>query len=445
MRVAAVQNIYYPTFNTLKPVSANRTYRNYGINSILQYPQSNPSFGSIKNAEGLRALMQYGIPDMYTGKMTIPSGLFENLLKSGVFSAPARYSVKFLKIFENTFSEIPYKVFQQIKKRAQHHPDDDLQEIMQALSVENKKSLRKRQTDIFNNLKELSEKLPPKAKASFKTLMDKTQDQLDDKPIVSPFSKATFQYNLRKIHDDIRDLTNKRTANFVVKMIEESDKMPDISDINSKDKQKEIINNLIKIAQSHSYLRSYKPLNELLLSSISNLDKEPVVIPFSRKTFIYRLDKILDGVKNQKLKEQMHNIAETLPTSKNGVDAYILKFKDSPSDKIAFRLAHLSYSSVEHRRPKSKGGKDSMKNYAVASVEENSARGNIDYKEQMKRRPNTAKNNQKQIDRLIQLANRGKFKKLRVDTKYIRDYKQYTAQESKGEILLDISKLKEDA
>ena len=443
MKISAIQNVYRQPLYAVKTKTAERPVNDRRFNDLSQYPCHNITFGTVKNAEGLRELFKYGIPDMYDGKIMIPAALFDSLLKSGVFQYPARYSVKFLKVFEESFSDIPYQVFQMVKKRASTHPDDDLQEIFQGLAKSHERKLRATQAPIFNDLIMLSEELPYKQQQAFDDLMYKTYNQLHGKPFKSTFDKTKFQYRLNKIREDMSDLGNARAAKIISKMIAESNNLPEKDNKEALAMQKEIINNLFELSQSNLYLKNYGPLQQLLASSIARLNKIELVIPFSRKAFIADLEEILENVRNDKLKKTMLAKAEELPTSKDAADAFILKYQDSPPDKIAYRLAHLRYSSVEHRIPKSKGGKDSMKNYSGASVVNNSKFGNEDLDKRVEEEPRTPENTQKQLDRFIELANKGKFRKHNIDLLYIIDYKNYTEQASKGLITLDISKLKE--
>ena len=82
-----------------------------------------------------------------------------------------------------------------------------------------------------------------------------------------------------------------------------------------------------------------------------------------------------------------------------------------------------------------------MENYGGATVDENSARGNCDFTEQIMRVPLTSKYCQKYIDKLIRLEKCGIFEKEEVNPQYIKDFARKVKRESNGEIILDISGL----
>ena len=120
-----------------------------------------------------------------------------------------------------------------------------------------------------------------------------------------------------------------------------------------------------------------------------------------------------------------------------------MKLEKEPSDKIIYRILWPSFASVEHIYPKSCGGIDDMSNFAGACTRENSERGNIDFTEQLKRRPMTPIYCQKYVDRLIELVKEGIFAKHGIDTSYIEEFKHTIFEESKGKINVDISELYE--
>ena len=98
-----------------------------------------------------------------------------------------------------------------------------------------------------------------------------------------------------------------------------------------------------------------------------------------------------------------------------------------------------SFASVEHILPKSRGGADVMSNFGGATTKENSDRFNIDFSQQLKRKPESKINCQKYIDRIIELARSGIFEKHNIDIKYIRDFKDTILKQSKGALVLNIA------
>ena len=224
------------------------------------------------------------------------------------------------------------------------------------------------------------------------------------------------------------------------KLLKESNRFTNSTTANTIERQKNTLESMFEILKD-SELNDNAPLNNLFNISKSRLNLEPTVIPFSRKSFIYDLSKIISDVPNQKLQEKMLSIAEKLPTSKESTSAYILKILSDPPEKIGYRLLWPSIASVEHIYPKSLGGADLMYNFGGACCRENTERQNISFLKQLKRRPETKENCQKYIDRLIKLANSGIFIKHNINLKYIFDFKNTIYKQSHKKINLDISNL----
>ena len=401
----------------------------------------NTTFKAIPNSEQLRGLFAYGLPCMYSGVEMIDSALTDKLIKSGIFSRPSKVAVAALAIFKDSFANIEKQVFKKMQVRAKRYPEEDLQELMTAFSSQNVRKLRITQKDIFKDLTAMSDNLPPKEKQAFDDLMKRTDDRLHERPVISMFNKFTFQYRLGKIKEDVDEIIGTKYGKIISEMIEESEYLSDIDREENREAQIAILNHLKSVMNSSATLRNYTPLTKLFERSIAKLNGEPVKISFSRKAFLSELKIVLDGIQNTKLREDMFKTAEKLPTSKNAVDAYIVKYKDSPPDKIAFRLLHPSSASVEHIHPKSLGGADTLANFGGATISENTARGNMDFTEQMKKRPQTAENCQKYLDKLIELERSGVFDKLGIDVSYIKDFVRTIKKESKGQIVLDASGL----
>ena len=434
MKVSAIQQSVYSRPYLVRSQSQPNTYKTMS-------GEYSPSFGTIPNSEPLRKLFAYGLPCIYSGVTMIDSALADKLIKSGVFSYPAKYSVPALAIFKDSYTKIQKQVFKKMERRSKVYPEEDLQEMMTAFAIQDRRKLRKVQGKIFDELTVLSAQLPFENQKAFINLMQLTDKKLKEKPIITTFNKFNFMYKMKKIKEDVSEIIGTRAGNILSEGIEEAHWLPDTYNAENKDAQIAIIGHISSIINSYPALKNYPPVQNLLASSIAKLNREPVKISFSRKAFLAELEVVLDGVKDEAIRRQMIEAAEKLPTSKNTIEAYIVKYKDSTPDKIAYRLMRPTYASVEHLHPKSMGGADDMKNFAGATVEENSARGNCEMVEQIKRRPLTPQYSQKYLDKLIRLEHRGIFEKLNIDPKYIKDFQRTMKKESNGKINLDAGKL----
>ncbi len=409
----------------------------YYYTDLVNY---NPSFGAIANSKPLRILFQYGLPCMYTGKKMIDPKSISGLFDSRKLHAPAVESLKFLEPYKESLSGMEKRVFEILQEQSLIYPDKSMAEILQTIAPKYQKRLRKKQAPIFKELLNAAQKLPSDYHYKFIQFMMKTNQKLQDRPIVLPFNSTEFKYKLGKIKEYMVNRGGKGSKS-ILRLVEEADKLPKKLTSENIEQHKEIISNLERIKNA-SPLRDSDTIEDLLKTAKQRLNGENIAMPFSRKSFIYDLAKLLRGVNKPELEEQLINIAQKLPTSKECLSAYILKSAGESSNKIAYRLLWPSTASVEHILPRSCGGPDSMKNFGGACNRENSERGNLDFVSQIKRLPHTPENCQKFVDKLIELANDGIFERNRIDKKYILDFKRTIQIQSKGRIVLDLSKLK---
>ena len=173
----------------------------------------------------------------------------------------------------------------------------------------------------------------------------------------------------------------------------------------------------------------------------ARLDKNEIVVSFSRKNFMYDLVKIIEDIKDDDIQVKVISTAQKLPTSKESFSAFMMKLMPATPDKIGHALVWPSLASVEHILPRSCGGPDLMKNFGAASTRENSERKSIDFLSQIQRRPNTPLYCQKQVDRLVELYRQGVFYKIGLSPRYIRDFRNTIYEQSKHQVLLDVPAL----
>ena len=294
---------------------------------------------------------------------------------------------------------------------------------------------------MFKTLRAYSYSLSSEKKEQIESLLQETNDKINEKPVTVAFSLNEFNYKLDKIKQDIAKLHDKNSLGIVNKLIKEAGRFDYLTNPKNIYSQQKILTDLENIIKK-SILYNNDQLNELIQITRSRLNNEKIKVPFSRKVFINDLENILADLEDENLKTTFVKIAEKLPTSKDSVAAYILKFAKESSDKIAYRLLWPYLATIEHIHVKSEGGANDMSNYGVATARENSDRSNLTFAEQLERRPRTPEYSQKYVNRLIAYAQMGIFAKERISTDYIEEFKDAIAYESEGEIVLDVSKLK---
>ncbi len=400
-----------------------------------------PAFG-IANSGKLKTLFTYGLPCMYTGVEMIDPKKVQKLMNQNAFESSASNVLEKLKPFDNSITDIEAQVYAIIKSAAKLHPNKSLQQILKIIAPSYKSKLKSEQLPVLQEISEAAKELPEEFQYRFQHFMSETENKINEKPIFLPFSSYEFKYKLDKIKEDIGKNSSPKASRVLDKLILEASRLTDETDDKTLETQQQIMK-FLKIILKSSVLKKNEQLNKLINESQKRLNHEKFLVPFSRKSFIYDLNNIIEPVEDENLKAKLRNLAISLPTSRHSVPAYIMKFSREPSWKIAYRLLWPNMASVEHILPQSKGGADEMHNFGGAGTRVNAERGNISFVEQLKQVPDTAKNSQKYIDALINLVKKGIFRKTGVQTSYIDDFCKTIQTQSEGKVNLDKSKLQE--
>ena len=424
------------------------------------------SFGrSAGNAEALRDLMSYKIPDMYSGKIVIDPKVVERFFENKLFQGTAKSIVKFISSYESSLHSIEKEVFSMIKAKAKQAPDKKLDEIMRELASKHDSKLRKIQQPIFSKLEIMAQDMPLEQRKEFANLMNLVNKKLVKEPVNVPFSAKEFKYKLGRIADEIYSRNNqneitvmKRILRLAQQISERSeDELYSVQNIHSKAKKNKKVRNkknlikkksdiLKKIESSvmDSELKDNKELETLIAQTRAKIYNIPIVVNFNRKSFIHDLQKITNTLEDKNLAKEMIKTASVLPKSRENVSAFIVKAANSSSEKIAYDLLQGSTGSIEHLVPFANKGKDIIENYGITTAYYNSERGNRSMEQQLLRHPETYRNCQKQVNRLIELCNNGTFAKVGLNKWYIINFakKMFKLSSPDNPLVLDLSKLK---
>lgn len=398
------------------------------------------NFTGIQNSSKLRTLFGYGLPCMYTGVTMIDPKYVAKLIKNKTFYKPASEVLRILSSHQDSLQGVELKALNIIKERAKIHPDKTIQELLKEVEPIYRRRLRKKQAPIFHDLREIFKDLPASYQSQFNNLMIETDKKLNEKPIIIPFSSFEFKYKLSKIKDDIAKSENVKAKKVINKMIKESKKFSDSTSASTIERQKQVLGLLDWILRK-SVLKNNEQLNSLIELSKSRLYQEEVIVPFSRKSFLYDLAKIVSPLKNSAMQEKIILKALELPTSQQSMSAYITKITAESPEKIGYRLLWPFTASIEHILPRSCGGADVMANFGGATARSNSTRKSIPLSAWIKTHPEAKENCQKYVDKLIELYHQGVFNKHGISSKYIEDFKRTVKLESKGAINVNISEL----
>lgn len=410
------------------------------ISSIVDNEKpKNITFG-LANAGKLKKLFSHGLPCMYSGIEMIDPKKVQRFMGLKVYDLPISELLKILSQFESSIVGIEKQVYDLVKEQSLIFPEKTLNETFRTLTPIYERRLKKKQQPILEELNITARELPESFKYKYKLFMKETEDRFNKKPIHINFSKKEFIYKLEKIQKDIIQQQNPKAGRVVDKLLSVAQTFAPETNKKTEAKQKEIIT-FMEIILKRSVLKKNIAIKELLENSKNKLNHKKMLIPFTRKSFLYDLQKLIESLHNGDLQEKLLEIAQKLPTSQESKSAYIVKYSRESSEKIFYRLLWPSFASVEHIHPQSHGGEDILSNYGGATTRENTARQNILFTKQLKRRPLAKIYCQKYLDRLIEFAKKGVFRKYNMDIRYIEDFKQSIKTESKGSLVLDTSEL----
>lgn len=160
---------------------------------------------------------------------------------------------------------------------------------------------------------------------------------------------------------------------------------------------------------------------------------------FKRKTFLTSLEEINPKEDEKEIFEKIKDQALFLPTSANSENAFVVKYAHRAQTEIARRLFIASTATIEHVTPNSKGGANAMENFLLTSANGNRARENMELTKYIERFPKIPEYLQIHINEIIKQIHKGALKG---NETYPYKIKRKLEEESKGLIVLDLSKYK---
>ncbi|MBO5738536.1 hypothetical protein J6R97_04270 [bacterium] len=414
------------------------------VNEKMELPKcyyvSQVNFGH-KNTTELKKLFKLGLPCIYTGKEMIDSRVVKEILKLDFSRLSASSVCRKIFPYYERMNAIEKKVFMLINEQAVLNDNANIMNVIESLKMSLEGTLVKEQMSIIKTISAYSYSLDDNLRMELNGLLQKTEDRIHNIPTYCEFSPKEFMYKLNKIKNDDYIKQDKKMY-LAVCDLEEIYKKMDLDDnIKSIYRNKKIINKMEAFIHN-TVLNNYTPIINLINISKAQLNGNKVLVPFSRKGFIFDLSNIINKSEDSEIKKIIMKIANKLPTSKGSPEAFIAKYSKEAPEKFVYRLLWPSIATIEHLKPKSLGGIDAMSNYAGACAQANSDRMSVPFVEWVEKHPETAKYCQKYVDRLIEYANNGIFELENINIKYIDEFKKTIEELSEGVIILDTSRLK---
>ena len=388
------------------------------------------SFTSIHSdkAMALKSLLYHKIPDLYSDVILLPPGTINEILDANKFSPRLIDVLKQLKTHRDSLFPVEKEFYNILREAAKKQPGTNLNTFVRSLVPKYHTQLFNTQQDIFERLNLYAPEIPSELLDKYNYLLYTTDEKLHNRQVIIPFSLKEFKYKLSKIGERIgfsgqteASQTMKEliaVANSIADIPKEQRSNPKFKSKKYEYKQKVMISRFQKILE-HSVLKNDRDLLELLRISQQQIYKVPTIIPFNRKSFIYEIQKITSLLEDKHLARMIEKDAVSLPTSKEDICALVVKEAERSSDQIVYDLLHGSIGSIDHLLAAHKGGKSDILNYGLASSYMNSQKAHSSFETFIKHYPNVPKCIQRQINRLIQLANDGVFDEAGLEKFYI--------------------------
>lgn len=234
----------------------------------------------------------------------------------------------------------------------------------------------------------------------------------------------------------IKDLHQKYPNHTLPDLLNEIKKNSEYALI---EKQGKIFGKLYDYTKKHLPEKKLEELNAIIQTSYDEMYNPSPHAVFGRKKFIGLITKFSNDIPEEN-RQKLIAIAENLPTSKDDVSAFVVKYSRSSNEEIAERLLRPSTATIEHVKPRANNGEDSIYNYAAECAADNWEKGDTPVYEQVKKHPSMARNVQIHINQIIKLIKSKKAPKL-ITPEYVEKISDTFEKESGNSIKIDRSSL----
>lgn len=267
------------------------------------------------------------------------------------------------------------KLVKQISNYSKAYPNNNLKFILNKMTPSAEKRLIHKQYFILHNIKKLKPELPLELHKDFDILLNHSKYRIQGIPYVSEYSAKEFYYQLNNLaktlplkekeeilkaaqiltHPIFKEADQQIPGKWLKRVYQQTKINPNTKgnyvspdDFEAKDKLKLILINHISQLAKNTNNPSIIKLCDLTKNKVLG---NPVKVQFSNKAFIYKLYEILENVKNEKLVKKFESIIKKFPTSLDNKDAFIVKYKNEPTETIISKLLADSLVTIEHITP----------------------------------------------------------------------------------------------
>ena len=408
MRIAPLLSNFIKPFGIYKNnqneySSYNTTVKTFGLKQDIFVKE--PSFTSIKGGTDFKNLVDTKkLHCIYCGRPLLSAKVLNKLKTNGVFSDSIKNFVQQMLNYTEYLHPAEKEFVKKTAILAFDYPNIRLSETIKKLFPQAYKELLNEQKPVFKELATLVNEMPRGYKTKFKELLKISKYKIEEKEYIpQKFSGKEFRYKMSRIEDTLKDEYMAKKINKLseplIHPIMRKEKEPltqkfindilfltetrDINSINWTKKDLELL--IINKIKQYGEILNRKDILYLCDSAQKTIERKPVKVKFSNKSFKYDLNTILEGMPDIQLRQKIDSIVSKLPNSLTSVNAFIIKHELAASDAIGYDLLRPSVATIEHMVPRSLGGASKLNNYALACSRDNNMRSDTDLKEFIKK------------------------------------------------------------
>ncbi len=319
----------------------------------------NVSFqSSVTEGQFLRGLS--GIRDPYSDVIILNNKEMNQIYQDLSKTRTSRDKIKYLSQYTESMLPVEETVFYMLETGLQKERHASLNEILTEEKPQAIQNIIKTQAKILDKMEELSANLSDSNRNKVYGLIDKSRPQ-----ILLPKEDSNHFKKHRLINDLVR--------------------------ISQYETLKQIENSIRKLpgAQRKPAMKRFREAHSLFLD-------QPYNTNVKGKTPLERILELQEEFIPETLGEPNElepiiDLANTLPTSKDSVDAFIVEMADKDDKTIAKRLVSESLGTIEHIVPESKGGVNEAYNFIFVTKSRNEERSNTPMKYFMRKYPDIPK------------------------------------------------------
>ncbi len=393
--------------------------------------RSSVNFGSTANGKFLRELS--GIHDPYSGVIILTPRELTKAIQELNQKRTLKSKLKYLEEYKDNMLSVEYGMFHLFKDEVKRHNYESFAEILQNQRPYALRNLTHTQNKILNEMESVTPQLQEEDANQINNIIKDAKMRISLDNYIAESSQAikdTADIKLDTMLNIIREaLPNpaKGTNKNINKAVQDTrEQIASILEPSERFKRKTFINKIADI-QINSILKQVMKKIETLpedLKQVALKEYMKVSEQVSGQSYEANINgktpvevvkqlqaKFIPESKGKKdALDVIVKIAKKLPTSKDNMSAYIVKYSDRSDREIGERLLTPSRASIEHIFPDSLGGDDEAANFMLTTTSMNSERGNMPIPEFHKRYPDIPRHSQAYFDDIINAGNKGKLK-----------------------------------